>query len=403
MFDQQSLHVASNESIEYLRQMGRGGSEEEVFMSPTPLHSMVNGCSKMLSHLKIILDEQLNLEDNVKGLNAVLYAKEQEVEDLNLKLAESNVCQDVVISYLGSIREVWSNSLKESSDEVSSRLLASLETVIGPESSSSEDSAVDGILLVEKKTLSLIEKYSQLLLGTQQLRQFLAETRPELLTSEENRFVYSVAHEELLESKRKEASMLEKISELVDENRRMAEEVNMMRESLEMANAETNKTKVELEQAENKLAASREKLSIAVSKGKSLVQHRDALKQSLAEKTSELENCMLELQQKSSALEASEASNQELKQLLAEKTNELEHCLLELQQKSTALETTQTSSLELNQSLAEKTSELEKCVLELQQKSEALEKNEASAQELKQSLAEKIGCLLYTSPSPRDS
>lgn len=361
-------------------------------MSPTPLHAMVNDCSAILSHLKNVSNEQLNSEDTTKSLNAVLYAKEQEVEDLQLKLAESYVCQDVVISYFGSVQEIWSKSLKESSVEVNNRLLASLETVVGQERSPSEDSVGDGISLVERKTLSLIEKHAQLLSETQQLRQFLAETRPELLSSEETEFsyVYSAVREELLENKRKKASLLEKISELEYENRRMTEEVNRMRESLEMANAETNKTKGELELAENKLAAAREKLSIAVTKGKSLVQHRDALKQSLAEKTSELEKCILELQQKSSALEASEASSEELKQLFTVKTNELESCLLELQQKSTAVEAAETSSLELNQLLAVKTSDLEKCFLELQRKSEALDNTEASVEELKQSLAGKI-------------
>ncbi|ONK77691.1 uncharacterized protein A4U43_C02F9520 [Asparagus officinalis] len=392
IFEQRSLSGASNkESVEHLHQIGRGG-EEEAFMSPTPLHAMVNDCSKMLSHLKSILGEQLNSEDTIKGLNTALYAKEQEVEDLNLKLAESNVCQDVITSYLGSVQEMWSNSLKESSNEVSNRLLTSLEAVTGQERSSFEDFVGDGISLVEKKTLSLIEKHTQLLSETDHLRQFMAETRPELLTTEKNEFVdvFSAISEELLGRKKREASLLEKISELVDENRRLAEEVNRMRESLEAAHAETNKSKTDLEQAESKLAAAREKLSIAVTKGKSLVQHRDALKQSLAEKTNDLEKCVLELQQKSSALEASATSIDELKQLLAEKTNELENCLLILQQKSTALETAETVSFELNQSLSEKTSELEKCLLELQQKSEALDNTEAIAEELKQSLAEKI-------------
>lgn len=390
-FDQRWFSGASNdESVEHLRQMWRGG-EEDVFMSPTPLHSMVTDCSKILSHLKSILDDQLLMKDTVKRLNASLYTKEQETEDLYLRLAQSNVCQDVVISYFGSVREIWSKSLKESSDEIINKLLPSLETVIGREGPSPEDSVDGGFSLVERKVSTLIEKHIQLLSEAQQFKQFIVEIMPELLISEDNdfSFVYSVARQGLVESQQKEAFALEKISAFEDENRRLVEEINMMKESLKIANAEANKTKVELEQTENKLATAREKLSIAVTKGKSLVQHRDSLKHSLAEKISELEQSTLELQQKVNALEASEASIDNLKQLLAEKTAELEDCLFQLQQKSNALETAETIFLETNQSLAEKTSELEKCLQELHQKVNALEASESSIDNLKQLLAEK--------------
>ncbi|KAJ6824750.1 golgin subfamily B member 1 isoform X1 [Iris pallida] len=392
MIDQQSLPVSNNEEVvERLRWMEGEGGDDEAFMSPTPLHSMIGDCSKLMSHLKSFLDEHLNSEGTIRELHSILYTKDQELEDLSVKLTESDVSRDVVFSYFGSLPQFWSESLKQSTAETSRRLLASLETVVGQESSSLEDSVDDGISLVEKRTLSLVEKHAQLLSDTHQLKHFLAETKPDLLTSEESELgsVYSVAREELLESKRRESSLLETISKLEKENRTISEEVDRMKEGLEMANAETNKTKRELEQSDNKLTAAREKLSMAVTKGKSLVQQRDSLKHSLAEKTSELEKCLLELQQKSSALEAAEACTEELKQLLSKKTGELEKNMLELQQKSSALEAIGTSGEEMKQLLAEKTSELEKCLLELQHKSEILEATEASAEELKQSLAEK--------------
>lgn len=272
MIDQQSLPVSNNEEVvERLQRMEGEGGDDEAFMSPTPLHSMIGDCSKLMSHLKSVLDEHLNSESTIRELHSILYTKDKELEDLSVKLTESDVSRDVVFSYFGSLPQIWSESLKQSTAESSKRLLASLETVVGRESSSLEDSVDDGISLVEKITLSLVEKHAQLLSDTHQLKHFLAETKPDLLTSEESELgsVYSVAREELLESKRREASLLETISKLEQENKTVSEEVDRMKEGLEMANAETNKTKRELEQSDNKLTAAREKLSMAVTKGKS--------------------------------------------------------------------------------------------------------------------------------------
>lgn len=401
MINEQALLAADNaELAEHLRRLERGEHEEEkVLSSPTPLHRMLGDCSNSLHHLKGILSEQLNSDNTMRELRSVLYAKDQEIEDLNMKASESLMSRDVILSYMDSLREVWSESSKESSDAIYNRLLASLSSVIGQEHDSLEDSASDGISLVEKKTLLLIEKHMQFLSEIQQLGQCLAEVKPDFANSQENEsgIVFNGTREELFESKRKEAYFQERMVKLAEENGKLAEEVKKMKESLEEANAKMGKTKMELEQTDNRLVATREKLSIAVTKGKSLVQQRDSLKQSLAERTAELERCMLELQQKSDALQASEDGANELKQLLGEKTSELEGWMLEFKQKSDALQdalqASEDSANGLRQSIAEKTSELEGCRQELQQKSDALQAAEASVDELKQLLAEKTSDL----------
>lgn len=393
MINQQSVLAANNaELVKHLHLLETEEREKDkALSSPTPLHRMLGDCSKFIHHLKGILGEQLNSDGTIKELRSVLYVKDQEIEDLNVKASESLTSRDVILTYLDALREAWSESFKESSDVVSNRLLASLSSVVGREHGSLEDSSADGISLVEKKALLLIENHMQFLSEIQQLGQCLAEIRPDFVNSPENEsgVVFSVAREELLESKSKKAYLQLRMVELEEENGKLAKEVEKMKESLEEANAEASKTKMELEQTENRLVTAREKLSMAVSKGKSLVQHRDSLKQSLAEKTSEFERCMQELQQKSDALQASEASGNELKQLVADKTSELEGWMLELQQKSDALQASEGGANELKQLLAQRTSELDWCMRELQQKSDALQATEASADELKQLLAEK--------------
>ncbi|XP_072979944.1 trans-Golgi network-localized SYP41-interacting protein 1-like isoform X1 [Typha angustifolia] len=339
MVNHQSFIVSnSDELVEHLHQLESPVDEKVSSSSPMPLHSMLGDCSKFIFHLKGILDEKASSGGMIRELNAALYTKEQEIEDLNVKALEFSMSHDVVISYLRSLRETWAEPLKDKAN-VSEKLLASLESVVGPE----EDTHVDGTSLVERKTLLLIEKHKQFLMEIEQLGQTLAQIKPDFEVSGDHGAIVAltVAREELLESKRKEAYLQEKIDGL-------EKKVKTMEENLDAANAATSKTRIELEQAESKLATTREKLSMAVTKGKSLLQSRDSLKQSLAEKTSELEGCMLELHKKSESLRATEASVEELKQLLTDKTREFEDCLVELQQKSDALETAKINAEDLN-------------------------------------------------------
>lgn len=319
---------------------GRGGEGDMVLSSPTPLHLMLIDCAKYVDQLSGAFHEKFHAEGMIRELHAALYVKDQETEDLSANLSVSLMSRDIIISYLHSLRDEW------------------------------------------------MEAFSY---EVQQLGQCLADIRPDFMASYNNDsgFIFGVARDVLMESKRKEYELQETANRLQEENIKMAEQIHEMKAGWEEAKAEASKSKMDLEQTESRLAAAKEKLSIAVTKGKSLVQHRDSLKQALAEKTSELGNCSFNLQQKSSALDAIEAKAEVLKQSLAEKMNELEKCSLELQQKSNALDTIEADAEVLKQSLAEKTSEFEKYLLDLQEKSNDLRTMEASNRELKQSLAEK--------------
>ncbi|WOL01334.1 hypothetical protein Cni_G10050 [Canna indica] len=351
--------VSLRQNLEYIvnqhylvatNKLGSSGGEDSAVLSLTPLHAMLNDCSKLLIDLKTTLDERINSESTVKELHAALNSKDHEIDDLNFKALDSSLTHDVVVAYLGSLHEIRSESKEDPNNAVIKRLLESLASVVGQEHVSAEQSPDDDISLVEKKTLFLIEKHHRFVSETHKLQQFLSEVEsaPADLKDYELDTTFSVVRQELFESRRKETCLQQKVGILEEENRKLTEKVESMRESLKAASVETNKTKAELEQSENRLAAAKEKLSIAVTKGKSLVQHRDSLKQSLAEKASDLEKCMQDLQQKTETLQAYEANLEELKHLLSEKTSEHEKCLEELQRTANDLEIAKASVEDLN-------------------------------------------------------
>ncbi|KAJ1696603.1 hypothetical protein LUZ63_005115 [Rhynchospora breviuscula] len=350
-------------------------SEETDIPSPTPLHAMLADCSKFALHLKTTDDRS-----DLKGL---LLTKEQEIEDLRAKNMESVVSHDVIFSYLDSLHDSWSESLKE-------RLLPSLDTVIGEEGpmDSAEgptDSAdVNVLSLVEKKTLSLVEIHRQFLSEIDQLRQCLAGFRPEFenFADVDSTMVLTTVRERLIEAKKREDDDLDGLNEVKNENEGLRNQIEKLKSSLDAASAETSKVKGELEQAESKYIAVKEKLSMAVTKGKSLVQTRDSLKQSLAEKNGELEKCMGELKVKSDALHSSEVRAEEFRRLLEEKTNEFESCMQQLQASETTVE-------QLHGLIAEKSGGLETCMQELKGKNDELRASNLIVEDLRRLLEEK--------------
>ncbi|XP_006647461.2 myosin-3 [Oryza brachyantha] len=290
-------------------------SDERVLASPTPLHSMLDDCSRL-----------------VLELNSVVRAREQEIERLRVGYAEAEVTREVVDANLGSSRE--------GSEQAIGRIIASVDAVVGQYEVSSEGADEDGISLVERKTSLLAERYQHILLGIEQLEQVLAEVRPDFVATGrcDHATILGIVSEELVSSKRNEADFLQKVNTFGEENKNLAEELQTLKASLDAANAEAKKAKADFEQMEHKLSTTKEKLSMAVTKGKSLVQHRDSLKQALAEKTAQLDGCMTELQQNSYAMQAAESRVEELKVLLDEKSNEHEKCLDELRETYNAWE-----------------------------------------------------------------
>ncbi|KAF0929397.1 hypothetical protein E2562_021421 [Oryza meyeriana var. granulata] len=277
-------------------------SDERVLASPTPLHSMLDDCSRL-----------------VLELNSVVRAREQEIESLRGRSAEVEVSREVVDAYLGSSRE--------GSELAIGRIIASVDAVVGQYDVSSEGADEHGISLVERKTSLLAERYRQILLGIEQLEQVLAEVKPDFVATGkcDHATILGIVLEELVCSKRNEADFLQKMNTFGEENKNLSEELQTVKAALDAANAEAKKAKAEFEQMEHKLLTTKEKLSMAVTKGKSLVQHRDSLKQALAEKTAQLDGCMAELQQKSDAMQAAESRVEELKASLSAKDEILQH------------------------------------------------------------------------------
>ncbi|XP_077226817.1 TGN-related, localized SYP41 interacting protein isoform X3 [Tasmannia lanceolata] len=317
---QQSLLVGDmNGLVDRLHRTEKEDGENRILAPDMRLDVMVNDCFKFTLHLKSASDEHLS---TIRELHAVLFTKDQEIEDLIAKVTQLSISQDVVSCTL-SHQRMCSEYLKESygvraeadmrHEVLTKRILSSLAEIV-QQDDVPDDSITDEISLVEKKTALLIENYKQFLSGINHLGQCLSEVSSDFMMPQEKEFrvVFDVARDKFLEQKRNELDFLKKIEKIEEENQKLLEELDKMKERLGEANAETIKTKVEIEQAEGKLVIAREKLSMAVTKGKALVQQRDSLRQSLNEKTNELEKCLLELQQKSSALEAAEVTSEEL-------------------------------------------------------------------------------------------
>lgn len=300
--------------------------DERVLASPTPLHSMLDDCSRL-----------------VLELNSVARSREQVVESLRSRTAEADVSREVVDAYLGSWREV--------SELAIGRMVASVDAVVGKDAISFEGADQDGISVFERKTLLLTERYRQVLLGIEQLEQVLAEVKPDFVSMGQcdHAAILGIASEELVNSKRNEANFMHQLNTFGEENKALIEELEKVKAARDAANAEAAKAKAEFEQMEHKFSTTKEKLSMAVTKGKSLVQHRDSLKQMLAEKTGELERCTMELQPKSDALQAAEGRIEELKILLDEKSAEQEKCLDELRETYSAWEAAKASIEQLNE------------------------------------------------------
>uniref|UniRef100_A0A2P2J7X2 Uncharacterized protein MANES_12G018200 n=1 Tax=Rhizophora mucronata TaxID=61149 RepID=A0A2P2J7X2_RHIMU len=250
--------------------------EEEEIVAVSSVSELIGECSQFV---KAALEERLRNESVIREL-------QQQIEDLNVR-----------------------NQIDQSVEVVADRMLASLGAVVN-QGELLDYSVMGKIALVENSTSVLVEQCSWMFNEMEQLRHCLSEAR---VQEEFNPWsVFADARGELLELKKKEAEVVEKLNYLEDENRKLGEEVQKERAVAESENAELEKVREELEQERKRSASTKEKLSMAVNKGKALVQQRDSLKQSLAEKTNELDKCLNELQEKSSAIEAAETYKGEL-------------------------------------------------------------------------------------------
>ncbi|KAG7032332.1 hypothetical protein SDJN02_06377, partial [Cucurbita argyrosperma subsp. argyrosperma] len=300
---QSLVKVTGNQLNESLDLHGIEHVEENTLISNTTLKDLVNECSQLVNRT---LDERLQYEATIGELRHNHLVKDQDIEYLNAKVVEYMVSDEVVRSYTNSIED----SMKVSSEKewemeaTLDRVLTSLNSVLNQQHLL-DDSLSEKTLRVERNTSLLIDNYNKILMKINQLQSCLTGAESDIISTEAGA-ILATAHTELIELKAKEVSNAEKMYHLKDENRRLADEIDNYRLTVETVNGELEKAKSELEQERIRCVNTKEKLTMAVTKGKALVQQRDALKQSLAEKSRELEKYSVELQEKSNALETAE-------------------------------------------------------------------------------------------------
>ncbi|KAK8699426.1 hypothetical protein V6N13_115514 [Hibiscus sabdariffa] len=279
--------------VAHLEENQKAVAEQFDEMQNDDSNHFVNEIERLQASLEQAVDEKEKLEEEVEVLAMEVHMKDEEIEGLHAK---------VTISAAEAEKEVYAE--KHQQCEVAmERILAALGSVID-QGDVPGDSGGEQIDIIEKSTLVLVEKYNQFLIEVNQLRQCLTKAGYDFGVQEFGT-IFVAARDELFELRRKEAELIEKIDLLEDENRKLLEQVENEKSTVEMLNSE-------VEQEKMKCANAKEKLNLAVTKGKSLVQKRDALKQSLVDKTSELDKCLVELQEKTSALEAAELHKEEL-------------------------------------------------------------------------------------------
>ncbi|KAJ1392882.1 hypothetical protein SESBI_35467 [Sesbania bispinosa] len=304
-------------------------NEDEVGVrevTDVPLREMVKEC---LEFVKTASEERPKSEATISNLHELISVKDREIEDLNAKVAQLTVSNESL--------QVSSEAQLEKDrhlDIVIDKMISSLATVVNQEQVL--DNSISGkIVYIEEGTTLLIEKYNQILSDIYQLGQSFSEVGLDAREQEYGNILVD-ARGGLMELKRKEAELVQKLSHLEDENRKLAEELDKESVMIGTLNTELGNVKTELEQEKVRCANTREKLSMAVTKGKALVQQRDSLKISMADKSSELEKCLIELQEKSAALEAAELTKEELARsenmttMLVDDRNTLKGAFLEL-------------------------------------------------------------------------
>ncbi|CAJ1853307.1 unnamed protein product [Sphenostylis stenocarpa] len=271
-------------------------------VTDVPVREMIKECLEFVSTAS---EERSNSETTISNLREHLSSRDREIEDLNAKVAQlvvsNNSFQVSSEAQLGKDRNV---------EILIDKTISSLATVVTQEQVL-DDSISGKIVYIEEGTMHLIGMYNQILSDVYQLRQFFSEVSVDTKEQEYGNILADV-HGGLLELKRRETDLVEKLAQLEDENRKVVDELDKEKVMIGALNTELGNLKIELEQEKVKCANTKEKLSMAVTKGKALVQQRDSLKKSLADKSSELEKCLIELQEKSVAIQTAELAKEEL-------------------------------------------------------------------------------------------
>ncbi|XP_042063648.1 myosin-11-like [Salvia splendens] len=300
--------------------------------------------SQLLHQLKVSHEQRLAADDRA---HEFINHHQNEFVTLDATTVGSGASLHEIISDCSRLLEITTNERQQTEEklrvqletdrhieETANRILSSLP-MVDHHDQLWDRSLIEKVYSIEKSVAFVVEKYSILVSGSDQLKGCLNEVGLDFNNIDEIG-TFSLAHDKILELRRNEEDMHQKLSNLENENRNLGELLEKQNSALENVNAEIQRLSAEVEQEKNRYANSKEKLSMAVTKGKALVQQRDSLRQLLQEKTSEFDRCTIELQEKSTALEAAEMAKEmvassekfaaSLQESLAEKEMILQKC-----------------------------------------------------------------------------
>ncbi|XP_058193253.1 trans-Golgi network-localized SYP41-interacting protein 1-like isoform X2 [Rhododendron vialii] len=214
--------------------------EKKISLSDNPFVDIMHDCSNFVRNA---LDVRLQ-EETIREFQAMLSMKGQEIEYLHAKVYEG----------------------QHHFQAVADRVLASLAMMV------TEEKSIDDSIMsrVEKTTSLLIEKYNHFLSEIYLLQQCLTEVGSDSSVQNDFGTTFLATHDVLLELKRKEVDLAQKLSNLEDKNKKLVEQLDKGEKMVELANGDVGKLKVELEHEKTKYANTKEKLGLAVTKGKAL-------------------------------------------------------------------------------------------------------------------------------------
>ena len=104
--------------VDHIHHSESGEDEKKSLESDIPLDEMANECSKLIKHA---LDERSQTAGTISELQATLSVKDQEIEDLNARVSELSLSNDIFLK-IGPIRK---NRMKASLSNNETRCLAS--------------------------------------------------------------------------------------------------------------------------------------------------------------------------------------------------------------------------------------------------------------------------------------
>lgn len=356
---QERMTEHSEELVDRLRHAESSEVGEENMQSFVALDILVADCSKFMKQLQKAFDERSQFEPTIRELESVLFSKDQDIQDMNVKLIElsqkcaqleeiSGKCtvldekctemafqaaqnaneRDSLHLEVDALRKSLSeketlmktssefySDLKHQFDTTIEKLIAAIEEVIQDETLASVPCS-DRMSYLETSLLFLIQEYKVAFSQVNLVHKCLLELASNYgnLLEKEPTLSLDVFLREVFSYKEKEVDQLnEEVNVMNSIKTQHEEEIKELKdrlckfdEDLKEMSMDNSKMRTELEQTESKLSSVREKLSLAITKGKGLVQERNTLRQSLVDKSNELEKCLQELQKKNDTLHETE-------------------------------------------------------------------------------------------------